>query len=210
MFFGGCNFRCPFCHNPGLVLPSLIEEQKEIPPSVILEELDRRKKLVSGVVVSGGEPTLQEDLLPFLESLKALGFAVKLDTNGSRPQVLKEALKAGLADVVALDIKTSPSRYPQVTRGTGFEAVREAMAVVRELAPHYILRTTLVPGVVGRKEMIEIARLAMGAPEYHLQPFRNSHTLDPSFSALRPYPPSVMEEMAHILEDTVEKVVRCW
>ncbi len=210
VFFGGCTFRCPFCHNPWLVLPSLIEEQKELPLSMVLHEVDRRRNLVSGVVVSGGEPTLQDNLLSFLEALKGLGLAVKLDTNGSRPQVLEEALKAGLVDLVAMDIKTSPSRYPQVTGGGDFGSVGESLEVLKAWAPRYILRTTLVPGLVGKEEMGGIAHLVEGTQEYHLQPFRNSYTLDPSFSALRPYPPSIMEEMARILEGVVEKVVRCW
>lgn len=210
VFFGGCTFRCPFCHNPWLVLPSLIKDQKRLSPSVVLDEVNRRKKLVSGVVVSGGEPTLQENLLSFLEALKGLGLAVKLDTNGSRPQVLEEALKAGLVDLVAMDIKTSPLRYPQATGGRDFDPVGESLEILKAWAPRYILRTTLVPGLVGEEEMEEIALLARGAREYHLQPFRNSHTLDPSFSALRPYPPHIMESLAQIIEGVVEKVVRCW
>ena len=177
---------------------------------MVLEEVNRRKKLISGVVVSGGEPTIQEELPTFLEALKGLGLAVKLDTNGSRPQVLEGILRAGLVDLVAMDIKTSPLRYPEGTGGRDFTPVRESLEIIKALAPRYILRTTLVPGLVGEKEIKEIALLVEGTPEYHLQPFRNRHTLDPSFSALRPYPPHHMEKLARILEGAVEKVVRCW
>ncbi len=211
VFLGGCTFRCPFCHNPGLVLPRLLSLGEELSLPRVMEDVIRRRRLVTGVVVSGGEPTLQEDLLiEFLAEARRLGLATKLDTNGARPEVLERVLGDGLVDVVAMDLKTSPDKYPSATGGGNFTPVAESLNLVKRRAPRYILRTTLVPGVVGLEDMKELASLAQGAPEYHLQPFRGKVTLDPQYETLKPYPPDVMNAMARVLEGVVDRVLRLW
>ncbi len=184
VFFGGCNFRCPYCHNPGLVDPRFISSAEELSLEEVMDRVARRRKLVGGVVVTGGEPTLQEDLLvKLLEKARELGVATKVDTNGSSPRVLQRILESGLVDVVALDLKTAPGKYPRATGGKEFGPVGESLELLREKGVRYILRTTLVPGLVGREDMEELASLAQGAWEYHLQPFSNSVTLDSRFHA---------------------------
>ena len=211
VFFGGCNFRCPFCHNPGLVLPRQIPQSQELPLAEVMEGIARRRKLVKGVVVSGGEPTLQEDLLvEFLKGARELGLATKVDTNGSRPHVLARLLEEGLVDVVALDIKTSPEKYPAATGGGEFDPVAESLKILKGRSLYYILRTTLVPGLVELSDLEELALLAQGAQEYHLQSFSGRVTLDPRYEGMAPYPPEVMEEMARRLQEKGVRVIPLW
>ena len=114
VFFGGCNLTCPYCHNPSLVLDP--DQHEDIPAAALLEEIRERRSFIDGVVVTGGEPTLDAGLLPFLRELKALGLEVKLDTNGLAPVVLEQALAEKLVDFVALDLKTAPHRYGELHR----------------------------------------------------------------------------------------------
>ena len=177
----------------------------------VLEEVDKRRRLVKGIVVSGGEPTLQEDLLvELLRRARKLDLAVKVDTNGSHPHVLGRLLEEGLVDVVALDIKTSPGRYPLATGGGEFAPVAESLKILREKAPHYILRTTLVPGLVDYEDLEELIPFARCAPEYHLQPFSSRVTLDPQYEGMVTYPPEIMEGMAKKLESDGVRVVPLW
>ena len=114
IFTIGCNLRCPFCHNPGLVLD---QAGSEISREIVLEFLRQRRTRLNAVCISGGEPTLQPDLVSFIREVKDIGYKVKLDTNGSRPEVLQRLLDGGLLDYAALDIKSSPAKYRQATGG---------------------------------------------------------------------------------------------
>ncbi len=210
VFFGGCDFRCPFCHNPELVIPDRIRELPTVSFPGAWREIEKRRKLITGVVISGGEPTLCRDIVPFLEGIKGQGLKVKIDTNGSMPNVLAELLEKGLVDVVALDIKTAPAGYPLATGGRDFHAVGESLELLMKRGHGYILRTTVVPGLVGPEEIEEIASLTAGGVEDHLQGFRGEVTLDPAFEGLSPVSPDVMENMAQVLDRAVEKVVRLW
>ena len=109
IFTKGCNFRCGYCHNPYLVLPELLRQTQDIEEHEVLDFLDRRKNWLDGVVISGGEPTLHEDLIPFIQKIKALGLPVKLDTNGSHPEVLEQLIGGKWIDAVAMDIKSALS-----------------------------------------------------------------------------------------------------
>lgn len=153
VFTRGCNLRCPWCHNPSLVYPE--QYAPLIPEEEVLSFLSTRKSKLKAVVVSGGEPTLQPDLLTFLRKLKELGFLVKLDTNGTRPEVLKEALKSKLLDCFAVDYKDEINRYPRLAKGNGShftwehqlkEAVETSILLAIADARGYI-RTTVVPGI---------------------------------------------------------------
>lgn len=112
IFLGGCNFRCPFCHNSGLVLSS--KEQPVIETSEILKTLEKRKGILDGVCISGGEPTLDKNLFNLIDQIKNMGYPIKLDTNGSHPWVVKKLVKSGMIDMVAMDIKTSKENYSKV------------------------------------------------------------------------------------------------
>lgn len=153
VFTKGCNFRCGYCHNPSLVIPRLVECTPDIPSEEVLTYLKARRHWLDGVVVSGGEPTLQPDLVQFLEQVQELGLAVKLDTNGTHPEVLTELFWKKLVNFVALDVKhfVTQEDYARVTptvTEAQVEAVRQTLALLREHPEvERQLRTTLIPGV---------------------------------------------------------------
>jgi pyruvate formate lyase activating enzyme len=134
VFTQGCNFHCPYCHNPDLV-PMNRGKNELISSDSVFSFLERRKGLLDGVVVSGGEPTLQKGLVDFLRRVKAMGFRVKLDTNGSRPQVLRVLFAENLVDYVAMDIKTSPDRYaPDLWDRVSPEILKESISLIADLS----------------------------------------------------------------------------
>lgn len=143
IFLQGCNFRCPFCHNRDL-LP--LDAQPQLTQEELLSFLQKRRGLLDGVCVTGGEPTLQKDLPEFLEAIKQMGFAVKLDTNGARPEMLKAVVETGCVDYVAMDIKNSPQAYPE-TAGIGtslLSGIEESIRFLLSDAVDYEFRTTVV------------------------------------------------------------------
>jgi len=176
----GCNLCCPFCYNAELVLPGLADGLPRLPLDAVVAALAERARFLDGLVVTGGEPTLHRDLPLLLKEVKELGLLVKLDTNGTRPAVLRSLLEDGLVDYVALDVKAPFARYPEFT-GLFFAdhvpdsssvaaGVREAVTFVREHAPDYEFRTTVAPGLV-REDLIAIAGEISDARRYVLQPF---------------------------------------
>jgi pyruvate formate lyase activating enzyme len=169
VFAQGCNFRCPYCHN-GALLP---DAPGRLPETEVLAWLDRRRGRLGGVVVSGGEPTLQADLPQFCAALKARGFAVKLDTNGSRPGVLRDLLRGGLLDYVAMDVKAPPASYHRLA---GVPVVWTALAESIEVLaasriPHHF-RTTVVPALVSDADLRAIRALLPAASRHVSQPCR--------------------------------------
>lgn len=162
VFTQGCNWRCPWCHNPALVYPEKFTAP--LPEAEVLERLASRRARLDGVVVTGGEPTLQGDLADFLARVKALGFLVKLDTNGSRPHVVRDLLAAGLVDFVAMDIKAPWARYAEAA-GVPVDtaALAETVALLRESGVEHQLRTTRWPGLTKDDEPA-IVELARGSP----------------------------------------------
>ena len=152
VFTKGCNFRCDYCHNPSLVLPSLTDHLPDLSETVILDYLRRRREWIEGVVVTGGEPTLHPGLTGFLERVKGLGYRIKLDTNGTNTELLSALIDMGLVDCVAMDIKTIPDRehyakiYPAVT-DRQMDNVQRSIDLLRDSGIDYRFRTTLIPGV---------------------------------------------------------------
>lgn len=153
VFTKGCNFRCGYCHNPSLVIPRLLETTPDLNADEIFGYLERRRNWLDGVVVTGGEPTLHKDLADFLERIRNLGLEVKLDTNGTHPDVLSELFRKKLVNFVALDVKHFVSRdhYARVTptvTDAQIEAIRRTLALLREHPEvGHQFRTTLIPGV---------------------------------------------------------------
>ena len=170
LFTVGCNFHCPFCHNPELVDPdrlALVLDESEI-----LDRLRERVGFLDGVVISGGEPTVLPALVAFVERVKELGFLVKLDTNGSRPDVLTELLAEQLADYIAMEIKAPFDRYDRFTGiASDVCATEESIGLIMERAPDYEFRTTVAP-LLGREDILRIADRLAGAKRYVLQVFR--------------------------------------
>ena len=150
VFTGGCNLTCPFCHNPGLVLDP--DQYPDYPQDELLAELETRSNFIDGVVISGGEPTLDPGLLTFLRKLKQLGLQTKIDTNGLLPQVLEQAIDEQLLDFVALDLKTDPERYPELHTGqVDCQALITTIKLLQQSPCEVELRTTCVPaGILKR------------------------------------------------------------
>jgi len=180
VFLGGCNFRCPFCYNVDLVLPERLRRLPSLAPEEVLEELHRREGFISGLVVTGGEPTLHSrHLRHFLEMVRSeTDLALKLDTNGSSPEVIQEFLDAELLDYVAVDLKTSPERYEEL--GGRFEPVEETISLLSTRGVSFELRITAVPAFVGFQELESMLPFLEKAPRVAIQRFMNE------FERLRP------------------------
>ncbi|MCX7720458.1 MAG: anaerobic ribonucleoside-triphosphate reductase activating protein [Dictyoglomus thermophilum] len=197
IFTQGCNFKCPFCHNPELISQKKKGQYSE---EFILEEIDRRRKLIKGVVITGGEPTLQENLPSFLFKIKKKRLLIKLDTNGSNPKMLIEIIKSNLVDYVAMDFKTSPSKYHKAIGLTENETKKylknifESLKILRENKIKFEIRTTVVPEIVEEEDLIEIRKIIGENTLYFLQPFKNDKTLSYEFKNKNPYPEEMLEK----------------
>ncbi len=192
VFVGGCNFRCPFCHNADVVEESTGGEFSE---EEILSYLTKRKGVLDGVCITGGEPLLSPRILGFMRRIKDLGFKIKLDTNGSIPARLKEAVLRGLCDYVAMDIKNALEKYP-LTAGvkTDNEKIKESVDFLLSGAVPYEFRTTVVKELHTKDDILKISEEISGAAKWYLQQFVDSGNLIGSgFSA---YLPSELEEFA--------------
>ncbi|MCR5267301.1 MAG: anaerobic ribonucleoside-triphosphate reductase activating protein [Lachnospiraceae bacterium] len=174
VFFGGCNFRCPFCHNMNLVLHP--EEALSLSEEEVLTFLKSRQGILDGVCITGGEPTLQKDLPAFIGKIKDLGYAVKLDTNGTNPKMLSDLVSRDLLDHVAMDIKTAPDRYPEVCGLTDpdLAAIRESVSFLLTSDISYEFRTTVVKEYHTEEVMLLIGEWIRGAKAYYLQSYKDS------------------------------------
>ena len=172
VFTGGCNLRCPFCHNASLVKHPCGRDSAE---EEVFSYLEKRRGILEGVCVTGGEPLLQPDLIPFLSRVKALGYAVKLDTNGSLPDALASVLKAGVVDYVAMDVKSGPEHLTAAI-GTAIPAERflQSMAHLRAAGIPYEFRTTLVKGIHTERDVIAMGEQIRSDEPYYLQGFVDS------------------------------------
>jgi len=183
VFTLGCSFRCPFCHNPELVNLRLAhneESEKEF-----FAFLRKRKGKLDGVCITGGEPTIQPDLIDFIKKIKKLGFLVKLDSNGTRPDVLKKVIDAKLVDFIAMDIKNQPKKYLKTagiveTRHASsmLDRIKLSVGLIMSSGIPYEFRTTVVPGIHTEKDFEEIAKWIKGAKAYYLQEYREGKILD--------------------------------
>ena len=174
VFTGGCNFRCPFCHNAPLVLPELIGQDTD--EERVLSFLRKRQGILDGVAVTGGEPLLHKDVVGFLEKVKALGYKIKLDTNGSFPDRLRELISAGLVDRVAMDIKNAPELYAKTVGLPSLDLapIERSKELLLRGDVDYEFRTTVVKGLHTRESIIGAAKWIAGAKEYYLQQFKDS------------------------------------
>ena len=176
VFTGGCNFRCPFCHNARLVTEQAQEEQ--ISEEEFFSFLKKRQGILDGVCVTGGEPLLQKDIGPFLAHIRELGFCVKLDTNGSRPDVLKQIMDAHLVDYIAMDLKNSKEKYARTCGLDAYpQAIEESIALIMQSGVEYEFRTTVVREFHSAEDMVSMAKWIQGTPRYFLQGFIDSGNL---------------------------------
>ena len=178
VFTFGCNFRCPFCHNASLVLSDRAD-QTAIPEEEFFAFLQKRKGILEGVCITGGEPTLQPDLPDFIRRIKALGYAVKLDTNGYRPTVLKSLVAEGLLDYVAMDIKNSLPLYADTVGIHPFDTapITESTDFLMKGTIPFEFRTTLVSGLHTPESIVDIGKWLAGDESFFLQTFENSGDL---------------------------------
>ena len=181
IFLSGCNFDCPYCHNPHLV-KGCSGRTAEFDPGDIYRFIENRKGFLDGVVISGGDPTLQEDLFDLCTHIKQMGYPVKLDTNGSRPWVIKQLIDEGLVDYIAMDLKTDPTKYATYIKpNCDMTSVLESIQVIMESTIAYEFRTTCVKPIVTAQIIENISRLIQGAAVYALQRFHKSEMLHPEF-----------------------------
>ena len=201
VFTGGCNFRCPFCHNASLVLspaqlPDLSEEE-------FFDFLGKRRGILDGVCITGGEPLLQKDIIPFLERIRALGFAIKLDTNGAFPEKLKQIVEAGLIDYIAMDIKNCREKYGQTTGvSCDPEQMFASVKYIMSCGVPYEFRTTVVKELHTPEDILSIAKDIEGADGYFIQLFKDSGELiENGFSA---HSEQTMKDMLELIRPYVK------
>lgn len=202
VFTAGCNFRCPFCHNATLVTD--IDNKNVYTDDEILKYLEKRKGILDGICISGGEPLMHIEILDFIKKVKETGLLVKLDTNGSYPERLKELIDSGLIDYVAMDIKNSSAKYAETVSVPDFDflPVRKSTDILLQGSVDYEFRTTLVKELHTLDDMTEIGKMISGAEKYFLQQFVDSGNLIGSgFSAFS------MEEMTDFCQE-VKKYVK--
>ena len=204
VFTSGCNFRCPFCHNASLVLPGMsdhIDEQE------VFSFLKKREGILEGVCITGGEPCLQPDLETFIRKVRDIGFAVKLDTNGSFPEKLSSLLEKGLLDYVEMDIKTSKERYPEVCGVQNerlFENVQKSVEILKSSSVPHEFRTTTARELQTKEDFEKIGRWLSGEKRYFIQQYEASGEL--VGDEMTPYEKEELTEFAKVMKNFVENV----
>ncbi len=208
-FFTGCNFDCPYCHNPDLVLKNMTS-LRPLNEDGLCSFLEARKGLLDGVVLSGGEPTLESELVPLCRKIKAMGYALKLDTNGSRPWVIKDLIEKGLIDYVAMDVKTEPGRYSHlIKRGYDPSGLLSSIQIIMGSEIDYEFRTTCVRPMVEPLVIGNIGRIIKGARLYALQGFHGRKLLHPEFfqGIKAGYDRDEMAQLKSIAEPYVQRCI---
>lgn len=207
VFYGGCNFRCPYCQNVALVDPQISEDLPEITEMEIVQRIKNRIKMIDGVVISGGEPTLYPDSLErLIGEMKTIPLCkdipIKLDTNGSNPQVLKTLIDKRLVNYIAMDLKTSEMLYDSITGlNDSFHHINQTIELLKITGIDYEFRITVVPSLVNEEILLALGEKINGCKRFILQQFRPNVTLDPSFEIIEPF--SNLE--IHTMSDTLRK-----
>ncbi len=241
VFTVGCNFRCHFCHNPELVrnlkvaatsgvgktVAAGFSPRQTISEQKFFEFLKSRQGLLDGICITGGEPTLYRDLPEFLKKIKALGFSVKLDTNGTAPDVLEKLLKDKMLDYIAMDIKASikvpsspastcrrgeagkfqvPSPYEMVVgAGVNLGDIKRSINIIKSSGLEHEFRTTVVPGLHVKEDILDIAKFIKGAKKYYLQQFRaGEKILNQEYKTVKPYPAEFLKDLKEEIKDFFE------
>ncbi len=221
LFTRGCNFRCPYCHNPAFVFSndstsvvlasdsqtavqsSYVQETYSV--EEVLSYIQKRCGLLDAVVVSGGEPCLQKGLKDFLAQVKQLGLKTKMDTNGSIPSVLEDLLDSKLVDYVAMDIKTTPEKY-KLVGFNNYKLISESISLIMQKAPDYEFRTTCVKPIVEVCDFKEIGSWLNGAKRFYLQHFKNEVTLNPLYSNAISFTDEELFSIANTLKTDIKFV----
>ena len=207
VFTGGCSFRCRYCYNPDLVLnPNSLPDISE---QEVLDYVESKKTFIDGVVLLGGEPCIYPELVDFCRKLKQKGFLVKLYTNGSKPDVLKQLIDNNLVDEISMDIKAPFDKY-DVVAGVEVdkEKIKESIDLIMNSKINYSFNTTAIPGLVGKKEIFKIAKMIEGAKKYTIQEFQsNKKLVGKELENMKTFDKKELEELKTIAEEHLEKVV---
>jgi len=227
VFLSGCSFRCSWCYSPELVLPERIAKQPKISEKEFFDFLKTKKGLLEGIVVCGGEPTINKELPDFIKKIKDSGFCVKLDTNGSNPDMIESLIKNKIVDYVAMDVKASLKAGPKfqisnfnfqsnsnyqnsrLRQGFGGQAkyematnakvdlskIEKSVEIIKNSGIDYEFRTTVVPSIHTKEDIIQIARDIGPAKKYYLQSFRPEKTINPEFLKIKPYPDDFLRDI---------------
>lgn len=206
VFTSGCNMRCPFCHNPDLVLPENIAKSHLLDVSELLEHLKKRKKYLDGLVITGGEPTIQSDIIDFCRSIKTIGYDIKLDTNGLMPEIIEKLLIENLVDYIAMDIKGALDEYPKFcgVKISGDEIGR-SIKIIKGCGLNYEFRSTLVKGLHNKESVLKMAQSIKGAELYYLQNFNFQDRLVASDFIGQGFTVKEMDNFAKIAQELVKE-----
>jgi len=209
LYVTGCNFRCPFCHNSGLIEKP--QDYETIPLAHIESFLLERKDFLDGICLTGGEPCLHKNrgLFEFLKRVQDLGFQVKFDTNGTDPECLKKVIDQKLADYIAMDVKGPlDERYDKLSGvKTDLDRIKAGIKIIRESGVPYEFRTTVVPSLLESKDIEDIARYVAGAEKFVLQQFVAEHTWDETLRTIKPYFREKLEEMVAVAKPYVANTI---
>tara|TARA_Y100000310_G_scaffold56489_1_gene51871 strand:- start:963 stop:1655 length:693 start_codon:yes stop_codon:yes gene_type:complete len=203
IFLSGCNLNCPYCQNPDLI--------KKSPPSIkeedIINYLKTKKEWIDGVVISGGEPSIHKELPNFLKKIKQLNFLVKLDTNGTNPEMIKDLIKNKLVDYIAMDIKAPLNKYNKVTKAkVNSKDIEESIDIIKNSKIDYEFRLTCVPSLTKKEDIENIGKLLKNSKRFYLQQFRNKITFDKKFEKEATYSKEELNEFKDILNKHITEV----
>ena len=200
----GCNFRCPFCYNRDLVFGQI----ETIPEEEVLSFLEKRKGLLEGFVISGGEPLMQKDIVQFAEKVKKLGYIIKIDTNGMYPNKLRELIDKKLVDYIAMDIKAPKNKYDNLSGvKTDIKKIEKSIEIIRNSSLDYEFKTTFAPNLLTKEDIISIAKWLEGSRRFYLQQFKNDAPLvSPKLQDVSPHS---KEEFIDTLKDVKQYFESC-
>jgi pyruvate formate lyase activating enzyme len=196
VFISGCNFFCPWCYSPELVLPERIKKQPKVSEKEFFDFLKSKQGLLEGVVICGGEPSLDNDLPEFIKRIKKLRYLVKLDTNGSNPEILKNLIDRKLIDYVAMDIKAPLNKYQ--ASGINYQAlenIEKSVEILKERKVDYEFRSTILPKIHSEEDVINMAKWIKGSKIYYLQQFRSEKTLDTKYEKYKHFSQEQLKEI---------------
>lgn len=216
IFVPGCNFRCPFCHNRDLVDPQRIKDLPEFKEEEVLADLAKRKKWIDGVVITGGEPTLQPDLAKFLSKVKKMGFLTMVETNGSNPEVIRNLIIRKLVNYITMDLKGPLDKYEKFiqTEKDNFKfKIKNSVELIVEDGVEWEFRTTVVPGLHNEEVLVEMAeetnaiirnwKLGIKNCRWFLQTFQPKNCLDPRYKKINPYSKIKMKGFLNAVKEII-------
>ncbi|PID86449.1 anaerobic ribonucleoside-triphosphate reductase activating protein [Candidatus Gracilibacteria bacterium] len=203
IFTAGCNFRCGYCHNSEYVLPEKLKNISLIPEKAVFNFLEKRKGLLEGVSICGGEPTIHKDLPTFCKKVKDIGYSIKLDTNGQNPKMIKQLLDNKVIDYIAMDIKNPVGEFAKIV-GTNVNEKHylESIELIKNSNINHEFRTTVIKGIHNNEKIEKIAKYIRGAKNYNLQNYKSGDTLNPTFEGK-----SFSEQELIILKKLAQKYV---